>query len=97
MVDIDKMQYGFMLGRGTGDAVFVLRRLKKKNTDPKIKSCFFLFADLENTFDQVPREVIPLALRWKGVLKNLLNGVMSLYKGCKTAVSVDWEHQVHFL
>ena len=53
--------------------------------------------DLENTFDQVPREVIPFALRWKGVLKNLLNGVMSLYKGCKTAVSVDWEHQVHFL
>ena len=25
-VDIDKMQYGFMPGRGTVDAVFVLRR-----------------------------------------------------------------------
>ena len=27
MVDIDKMQYGVMPGRGTFDAVFVLRRL----------------------------------------------------------------------
>ena len=30
MVDIDKMQYGFMPGRGTVDAVFILRRLKEK-------------------------------------------------------------------
>ena len=30
VVDIDKMQYGFMLGRGTVDAVFVLRRLNGK-------------------------------------------------------------------
>ena len=30
MVDIDKMQYGFMPGRGTVDAVFVLRRLNEK-------------------------------------------------------------------
>ena len=97
MVDIDKIQYGFMLGSGTGDAVFVLRRLSKKLRPKNKKFFFFLFADLENTFYQVPREVIIFALRWKGVLKNLLNGVMSLYKGCKTAVSVDWEHQVHFL
>ena len=30
VVDIDKMQYGFMPGRGTVDAVFVLRRLNGK-------------------------------------------------------------------
>ena len=28
VVDVDKMQYGFMPGRETVDAVFVLRRLK---------------------------------------------------------------------
>ena len=42
VVDIDKMQYGFMLGRGTGDAVFVLRRLSKKHR-PKNKKLFFSF------------------------------------------------------
>ena len=30
VVAIDKMQYGFMSGRGTVDAVFVLRRLREK-------------------------------------------------------------------
>ena len=30
VVDTDKMQYGFMPGRGTVDAVFVLRRLTEK-------------------------------------------------------------------
>ena len=38
VVDIDKMQYGFMPGRGTVDAVFVLRRLTE-NLEPKIRSC----------------------------------------------------------
>ena len=34
-VDIDKMQYGFTLGRGTVDAVFALRRLSVKNSEPE--------------------------------------------------------------
>ena len=29
VVDTDKMQYGFMPGRGTVDAVFILRRLSQ--------------------------------------------------------------------
>ena len=37
----------------------------------------------------MPREVICFALRWKGVPEYLLNVVVSLYKGRKTAVSVD--------
>ena len=36
----------------------------------------------------MPREVICFALRQKGVSEYLVNGVLSLYKGCKTAVSV---------
>ena len=51
----------------------------------------FIFVNLEKTFDRVPREVLPLVLRLKGVHEYLVNGVMSLYKGCQTAVSVDRE------
>ena len=86
VVDMDKMQYGFMPGRGTVVAVFVLRRLSEKFR-AKNKKLF----DLEKAFDRVPREVICFALRWKGVPEYLVNGVMSLYKSCKTAVSVDGE------
>ena len=39
----------------------------------------------------MPREVIHFALTWKGVPEYMVNGVMSLYKGCKTATSVDGE------
>ena len=39
----------------------------------------------------MPREVIRFALRRKGIPEYLVNRVMSLYKGCKTAVSVDGE------
>ena len=90
VVDIDKMQYGFMPGRGTVDAVFVLRRLSEKFR-AKNKKLFFVFVDLGKAFDWVPREVICFALRWKGIPEYLVIGVMSLYKGCKTAVSIDRE------
>ena len=90
VVDIDKMQYGFMPGRGTVDSVFVLRRLTEKFR-AKNKKLFFVFVDLEKAFDRVSREVIRFALRRKGVPEYLVNGVMSLYNGCKTAVLVDRE------
>ena len=85
---IDKMQYGFMSERGTDDTVFVLRRLSE-TFRAKNKKLFFIFVDLEKDFNRVPREVIRFALRGKSVPEYLVNGVMSLYKGCKTSVSVD--------
>ena len=95
VADIDKMQYGFMPERGTFDAVFVLRRLSEQFRAKNKK--FFIFVDLEKAFDGVPREVIRFTLRRKGVPEYLVNGVMSLYKGCKTDVSINGEHQFHFL
>ena len=84
VIDIDKMQYGFMPKRGTADAVFVLRRINEKFR-AKDKKLFFIFIDLEKAFDQVSWEVIRFAMRWKGVPEYFVNGAMSLYKG----VSVD--------
>ena len=46
VVDIDKMQCGFMPRRGTVDAVFVLRRLSETFRANK-KKLFFTFLDLE--------------------------------------------------
>ena len=79
-----------MPGRRTVDAVFVLRRLSEKFRAKNKKLCL-VFVYLERAFDWVPREVIRFALRRKGVPEYLVNGVMPLHKGCKTAVSVDGE------
>ena len=76
VVDIDKMQYGFMPGRGTVDAVFVLMRLSEKF---RAKNKFiFIFVDLEKAFDQVPKEFIRFALWRKCIQEYLINAIMSL-------------------
>ena len=59
VVDIDKMQYEFLPGKGTDDTVFVLRRFKEKFI-PK-KRQFFVIVDLEKAFDW-DSEVIPREL-----------------------------------
>ena len=86
VVGINKMQHEFMPGRGTVDAAFVLMRLTEKFR-AKNKKLFFIFVDLEKAFDWVPTEVVWFALRQKG---------LSLYKGCKIAVSVDGELSSQF-
>ena len=50
-----------MPGRESVDAVFVLTRLTEKFR-AKNKKSFFIFVDLEKTFDRVSREVIHFAL-----------------------------------
>ena len=46
-----------MPGKGTTDAIFIMRKLVKHQAKKKL---YYAFADLENKFDRVPREV----LRW---------------------------------
>ena len=81
------MQYGFMPGKGTVDAAFALRRFTEKFR-AKNNKLLLIFIDLKKVSEKA-RKVINFALRRKGVPEYLVNGVMLLYKGCETAVSVD--------
>src|SRR6476469_9571714 len=45
-VEIDKMQFGFRPGRGTIDAIFVVRQLQEKYREKK-KDLWMAFADIE--------------------------------------------------
>ena len=54
LVNIDSMQFSFMPGRGTTDALFVVRRMQEKYRDKK-KKLFMCFVDIEKAFDKVPR------------------------------------------
>ena len=84
------MQYGFMPGRGTIDAIFILRQLQEKYLGKK-KCLYYCFVDLEKAFDRVPRKVIEFALRKKGAEEKLVQTVMRLYKGARNRVRVDSE------
>ena len=82
-IEIDDMQFGFMKGKGTTNAIFVARHMQE-NFRVKGKKLYFGFVDLEKAFDRVPREVISWAMRKLGVEEWLVSAVMSMYTGAKT-------------
>ena len=84
-IDIDDMQFGFMRGKGTTDAIFVVRKMQEKFR-ANGKKVYFGFVDLEKAFDSVPREVIRWAMRKLGVEEWLVSAVMSMYTSAKTIV-----------
>ena len=51
-VKIDDMQFGFVPGKGTVDAIFMVRQLQEKFLE-KRKDLFFAFVDLEKAFDRL--------------------------------------------
>ena len=57
IVQIDSMQFGFMAGRGTTDANFIVRQLQEKYL-AKNKELWMAFVDLEKAFDRMPRKVV---------------------------------------
>ena len=62
------MQFGFMPGRGTTDAISIVRQLLEKFLD-RNKNLLFAFIDLEKAFDRVPHKVLLWAMRVVGVLE----------------------------
>ena len=57
MIKIDEMQMVFMPGKGTIDAISILRQMLEK-FDMAGRTLYMVFFDLEKAFDCVPREVI---------------------------------------
>ena len=81
------MQFGYMPGKGTTDALFILRRMQEEFRGRE-KKLYLCFVDLEKAFDRVPRKVMEWALRKKSLLEVLMKAVMSLYEDSRTKVRV---------
>ena len=65
-IQFDDIQFRFMQGRCITEAIFILRQLQEKHI-VKHRRFYFAFADLEKTFDRVPRKVLWSAMRKAGV------------------------------
>ena len=84
-VKIDEMQFGFSPGKGTTDAIFIIRQVQEKFL-AKRKDLWMAFVDLEKAFDRVPREVLWWSLRRLGADEWMVKVIKALYEGATTAV-----------
>ena len=87
-IDIDEMQFGFVPGRGTTDAIFLLRQLQEKYLGRR-KNLYLAFVDLEKAFDRVQRRVVWWAMRKLGVDEWLVKIVQSMYMNARIRVRVN--------
>ena len=92
MIDIDEMQYAFVSGRGTTDAIFITRQLQEKflaRKDPNGKNriLYFAFVDLEKAFDRVPGKVLRWAMCSLGIDELVVRAVQSMYSNAR---SLGW-------
>ena len=78
------MQFGFMKGKETTDAIFIVRQMQEKFR-AEGKTLYFDFVDLEKAFDRVLREVIRSAMHKLGVEEWL--AIMLVYTDVVTVVS----------
>ena len=94
-ISIDSMQFGFMPGRGSTDAIFILRQLQEKYLGKK-KDIFFAFVDLEKAFDRIPRKVLWWAMRTLRISEWIVKTVQAMYNSAKSRVRINGKFSDEF-
>ena len=56
LVNLNELQFGFMSGKGSMNAIFIVRRMQEEYQ--KDKKLYMCFVDMEKAFDRVPRKVM---------------------------------------
>ena len=95
VVKIDSMQFGFMAGRSTTDAIFIVRQLQEKYL-AKNKELWMAFVELEKAFDRVLREVVWWALRYLGVDEWIVSVIRAMYEDATTKVRLNGRESIAF-
>ena len=83
--DIHDSQFGFMPGRSTTDAIFILKQTIEQYREGQKDICV-TFIELEKAYDLVPREEIWRTMRERLVPEKYVMLVQDMYTGCRTKV-----------
>ena len=95
LVSIDDSHFDFVPGRGTTDAIFVVRQLQEKYLAAN-KRLYMAFVDLEKAFDWVPWKVIWWTLRKLGVEEWIVRLVQGMYANAQSRVHVGEGYSEEF-
>ena len=66
LVNLNKMQFGFMPGKKRVDAIFIVRKMQKKHQKMD-KNLYMCFVDMAKAFGRVTRKVMEWAMKTKGL------------------------------
>ena len=95
MVDTDAMQFGFVPGCVTTDAIFIIHQLQEKYIAAN-KPLYFAFVDLEKAFHRVPRKCLWWALRSLGVGEWAVCVIQGIYTDVKSRVRGNGQYSKEF-
>ena len=87
---ISEEQYGFVKGKGTRNAIFVLRNLAEKTLEVN-QDLYLCFVDYEKAFDKVKHEDLMKMLERLEIDGKDLRIIKNLYWNQKVAVKIDDE------
>ena len=89
------MQFGFVPGRGTTDAIFIFCQLQEKYFAAN-KPLYIAFVNLEKAFGRVPRKVLWWALRSVGVEEWAIRIIQGMYTNARSRVRVNVQYSEDF-
>ena len=96
LIKICDTQFGFSKGKGTMDAVFVLRQLQEKMLE-KQKKMYVAFLDLEKAYDRVLTDMVYWSLRNRKVPEEMVNLVKATYDQVNTIVGILYGNTEEFM
>ena len=85
MTSVTKNQFGFMPGRSTMEAIFLVRQLMERYREHK-KDLHMVFIDLEKAYDKIPRNVMWWALEKHKVPAKYITLIKDMYDNVVTSV-----------
>ena len=80
-----KIQFGFMPGRSTMEAIFLVRQLMERCRKQK-KDLHMVFIDLEKAYDKIPQNVLWWVLEKHKVPANYITLIKYMYDNIVTSV-----------